>query len=211
MRLTTVKANTENITRSEVSAAHFIPYRCHWNSNTIMTYKDELIRIVKIKGFAFETADDEEIDLKKNSRNNLLKAMSTGNFSLYFHTTRRKEKGFPDGEMPDTFSQKINQEWKYKHSDDRSFVNEHYITIIRGSDQSSIAAIEGMIKNLQHKADKSSWEYDMQAAFEEIEEMTERVLNGFGNYGAELLGLVETEKCVISEPLGFLSRLVNAG
>ena len=211
MRLTTVKANTENITRSEVSAAHFIPYRCHWNSNTIMTYKDELIRIVKIKGFAFETADDEEIDLKKNSRNNLLKAMSTGNFSLYFHTIRRKEKGFPDGEMPDTFSQKINQEWKYKHSDDRSFVNEHYITIIRGSDQSSIAAIEGMIKNLQHKADKSSWEYDMQAAFEEIEEMTERVLNGFGNYGAELLGLVETEKCVISEPLGFLSRLVNAG
>ncbi len=211
MLLNTVKANTENISANEVSIAHFIPYRCHWNSDTILTYQDELVRVIKVRGFAFETADDEEIDLKKNSRNNLLKAMSTGNFSLYFHTIRRKEKGFPDGNMPDSFSQKVNQEWKYKHSDDRSYVNEHYITIIRGKEKSSIAFIERFIKMLQHKADKSSWEYDMQAAFEEIEEMTERVVNGFANYGAELLGLVETEKGILSEPLEFLARLVNAG
>jgi len=93
MRFATVKANTEKTASAEVSMAHFIPYRCHWNNNTLLTYKDELVRIVKIKGFAFETADDEEVDLKKNSRNNLLKAMSSGNFSLYFHTIRRKEKG----------------------------------------------------------------------------------------------------------------------
>ena len=50
--------------------------------------------LLQIKGFAFETADDIDIDLKKNARNNLLKGMASGNFSLYFHTFRRKEKGF---------------------------------------------------------------------------------------------------------------------
>ena len=45
---------------------------------------EELVRVIKIKGFAFETADDVDIDLKKNSRNNLLKGMASGNFSLYF-------------------------------------------------------------------------------------------------------------------------------
>ena len=108
MRFTTVKASKEKITKGEISASHFIPYKCHWNSNTILTFEEELIRVIKIKGFAFETADDIDIDLKKNGRNNLLKGMASGNFSLYFHTVRRKEKSFPDGDMPNAFSETLS-------------------------------------------------------------------------------------------------------
>ena len=72
MRLSTLKPAKEKVTKYEVSAAHFIPYKCHWNSDTILTYKEELVRVIKIKGFAFETADDADVDLKKNARNNLL-------------------------------------------------------------------------------------------------------------------------------------------
>ncbi len=211
LRLSTVKPSKEKVIKYEVSEAHFIPYKCHWNSNTILTYKEELVRVIKIKGFAFETADDIDIDLKKNARNNLLKGMASGNFSLYFHTLRRKEKGFPDGDMPDLFSQRVNREWAAKHSDDRTFINEHYFTIVRGSDKSGAAVLEHIAKKLQHKADKSSWENYMREAFDELDEMTERILNGFGNYGPELLGLSENENCITSEVLEFLSRLVNCG
>lgn len=211
LRLSTVKPAKETVTNYETSAGHFVPYRCHWNSNTILTYKEELIRVVKIKGFAFETADDIDIDLKKNARNNLLKGMSSGNFSLAFHTTRRKEKGFPDGEMPDNFSKRVNKEWANKHSDDKTFINEHYFTIIRGPDKSGAAVLEHLAKKLQHKADKSSWETYMKEAFDELDEMTERILNGFSNYGSELLGIVENDGVVTSELLEFLSRLVNCG
>ncbi len=209
MRLLTVKPSKEKIAKGEISAAHFIPYKCHWNSDTILTKKEELLRVIKIKGFAFETADDIDIDLKKNARNNLLKGMSSGNFSLYFHTIRRKEKGFPDGEMPDLFSKRVNDEWAARHSDSRTFVNEHYFTLIRGSDTSSVAILENMAKKLQHKTDKSSWENFMREAFDELDEMTERILNGYGNYGPRVLGIVEGEDGVTSEILEFLSRLVN--
>jgi type IV secretion system protein VirB4 len=211
LRLSTIKAEKEKVTKYETSAAHFIPYRCHFNSDTILTYKEELIRVIKIKGFAFETADDVEIDLKKNARNNILKGMASGNFSLYFHTVRRKEKGFPDGEMPDNFSKRINQEWAQKHSDDKTFINEHYLTLIRGSDKSGAAVLEHLAKQIQHKADRSSWEDYMREALDELDEMTERILNGFGNYGPELLGIVENDGVVTSELLEFLSRLVNCG
>jgi type IV secretion system protein VirB4 len=211
MRLSTVKPSKEKITKGELSAAHFIPYKCHWNSDTILTKKEELVRVIKIKGFAFETADDIDIDLKKNARNNLLKGMSSGNFSLYFHTIRRKEKGFPDGEMPDLFSKRVNDEWAARHSDSRTFINEHYFTLIRGSDSSSVAILENMAKKLQHKTDKSSWENYMREAFDELDEMTERILNGYGNYGPRVLGIVEGEDGVTSEILEFLSRLVNCG
>ena len=93
MRLSTVKTKKHKVAQKEVSMAHFIPYKCHWNSNTILTYDEKLIRVIKIKGFAFETADDIDIDLKKAARNNLLKGMASGNLGLYFHTIRRKEKG----------------------------------------------------------------------------------------------------------------------
>ena len=53
LRFTTLKAKKEKVAAGEVPMAHFIPYRCHWNSNTILTYNEELIRVVKIKGFAF--------------------------------------------------------------------------------------------------------------------------------------------------------------
>lgn len=211
LRLRAVRPEKEKVAKYEVSAAHFIPYRCHWNSDTILTYKEEFIRVIKIKGFAFETADDVDIDLKKNARNNLLKGMATGNLSLYFHTIRRKEKGFPDGEMPDAFSNRVNEEWAAKHSDSKSFINEHYLTIIRGQDTSGIAVIENMAKKIQHKTDRLAWENYMRECFEELDEMTERVLNGFSNYGAQILGMVETEDGVHSELLEFLARLANAG
>jgi type IV secretion system protein VirB4 len=211
MRFTTLKPKNEKITKGEVSAAHFIPFRCHFNSNTLLTYKEELVRIIKIKGFAFETADDIDIDLKKSSRNNLLKGMAAGGFSLYFHTIRRKEKGFPDGDMPDSFSARVNEEWLKKHSSDKSFINEHYLTIIRGADKSGAAVLEHMAKKLQHKTDKTSWENYMREMYDELEEMTERILNGYGNYGAQLLDLGENEDAVTSELLEFLSRIVNCG
>lgn len=211
LKFHTTRPNKEKITKREVSAGKFIPYRCHWNYNTILTDKDDLIRVIKIKGFSFETADDVNVDSKKHARNNLLKGMSSGNFSLYFHTFRRKEKGFPDGIMPNYYSARLNQEWASKHSDDRCFINEHYITITRGSGKSSIDKIQSLAKKIQHGTDKSSWENDIQESYSELEEITERVLNGFSNYGARLLEIYENEDGIFSELLEFLSRLVNCG
>ena len=211
LRLTTAKPEKEKIAKSEISASNLIPYKCHWNSNTLLTKDESLVRVIKIKGFAFETADDIEIDLKKASRNNLFKGMSSGEFSLHFHTIRRKEKGFPDGEMTDVFSKQLNKEWSLKHSDDKTFINEHYLSIIRGHDSSVVAKLKQTLQKLQHKTDRLAWENYMRESFDEIDELTIRVLNGFSSYGAELLGIVENEDGIFSELLEFLGRITNCG
>jgi type IV secretion system protein VirB4 len=211
LRIFTCKPSKANIVKNEASVSNFIPYKHHWNSNTILTKDEELLRVIKIKGFAFETADDIDVDLKKNARNNLLKGMASGNFSLHFHTFRRKEKGFPDGDMSDIFSERVNREWMAKHSDSRSFVNEHFITIIRGKNKGGIAKIESILKGFQHKTDKSSWENYMRESYEELEEITERVVNGFSNYGAEILDIEANNGVITSQILDFFARIVNCG
>ena len=77
---------------------------------------------------------------------------------MYFHSIRRKEKAFPDGEMTDVFSDRVNREWSAKHNTDKSFVNEHYLTIIRGQDKSTVAMLQQAAQKIQHKTDKGAWE-----------------------------------------------------
>lgn len=210
MKFKKTTPKNEKMSRHETSASNFIPYKCLYNSDTILTKDDRLIRVVKIKGFSFETADDIDVDLKKEARNNLLKGMAVGTLSLYFHTVRRREKGFPDGVMPDRFSKDLNQKWGDRHTD-QSYVNEHYISIIRGRDTSSTAKLENIIKSVQQTADVSAKDKELAEAYNEVDEMTQRVLNGFSNYGAEILGLSETEDGIYSDLLGFLCQLVNPG
>jgi type IV secretion system protein VirB4 len=62
--------------KREVSAAEFIPYDYHWDKETIITKKKELLQIIKMDGFSFETADDDIVDMKKMVRNSLYKSMA---------------------------------------------------------------------------------------------------------------------------------------
>ncbi len=211
MQFSIIKSKKESVIHRETSAAKFIPYKSHFNHNTLLTKKDELLRVIKIKGFSFETADDVDVDLKKNTRNNLLKSMAQSSFSLHFHTIRRKEKAFPDGEMSDDFSRQLNQNWSSRHSDDKCFVNEHFLTIVRGQVQGGIIGAINLVNQAQQKTSKAAWEEYIKEAYGELEEMTERILNGFSNYSPQLLEVIETEDGFQSEILNFFGRIINCG
>ncbi len=211
MQFSIIKSKKESLINRETSAAKFIPYKSHFNHNTLLTKKDELVRVIKIKGFSFETADDIDVDLKKNTRNNLLKSMAQSSFSLHFHTIRRKEKAFPDGEMPDDFSKQLNQNWSLRHSDDKCFVNEHFLTIIRGQVQGGVIGAINLVNQAQQKTSKAAWAEYIKEAYGELEEMTERILNGFSNYSPQLLEVIETDDGFQSEILNFFGRIINCG
>ena len=66
------RAKKANYSRLEVAASSFMPYEYHWDNETIVTRKKEFVQIIKLDGFSFETADDEDVDMKKMVRNSLL-------------------------------------------------------------------------------------------------------------------------------------------
>ena len=195
----------------ETSSSIYIPYKCFWNSNTVLLKNNAFLRIIKIKGFSFETADDEDIDIKKEARNNLFKGMVSGNIGLYFHTIRKKKEAFPEGEMTNAFAKRINDEWKIRHDGDRSFANEHYLSIIRKDDTQGLAKAATFFKRLRNKIDEKAKIRNMRENFIEMEEITSRILNGLSNYGVELLDAIETNNGIFSEVCNFLGSLVNCG
>ena len=131
LQLKHAKTHSQKIINNEYSASNFIPYACHYNSDTILLENKSLLRVIKVSGFSFETADDDDLEIKKNLRNSLFKGMGQGTFEMMFHTIRRRQEAYPDGKMPNVFSQYTDDEWRYRHGDKHTFINEHYISIIK--------------------------------------------------------------------------------
>ncbi|PIR37403.1 MAG: type IV secretion system protein VirB4 [Alphaproteobacteria bacterium CG11_big_fil_rev_8_21_14_0_20_39_49] len=208
------RTQKDKYVKKEFSESFFIPYRYHWNRSTIMTEDESLVQVVKLGGFSFETADDEDVDIRKNIRNLLFKGIGAGRVSLYFHLVRRRKSTFQvdDGHnMPPGFATYLEDQWREKHINHQSFINEIYITIVRKSSRSGVAAFESMFEKLQQTADKSLWAKTMFEGYEELDEMTSRLVSTFRDYKPKVLGVVERRGVVYSEILEFLGTLVNCG
>ncbi|MFZ8864700.1 MAG: VirB4 family type IV secretion/conjugal transfer ATPase [Rickettsiales bacterium] len=211
LNLKKIRTNKQKFINNEYSATNFLPYICHYNSNTLLMTEGRLMRVIKVKGFSFETADDEDLENKKSLRNALFKGMGSGSFSMMFHTIRRRQRAYPDGNMPNLFSQYADEEWRYRHGDKHSFINEHYVTIIRKKDKSTTALLGNVLKAIEKKTDKNAWIRELQDNYDELDEMTDRMLNAYASYGAELLGTKNTKNGPFSEILEFLGSLINCG
>jgi type IV secretion system protein VirB4 len=214
LKLSRPQTNKNKYAKKEYPQSEFVPYKYHINRNTILTKDESLVQVVKLGGFSFETADDEDVDIRKTIRNLLLKGIGAGAVSLYFHTVRRRKSTFEENEghsMPPGFATYLEDQWREKHINQKSFINELYITIIRKNKKQGVAAIEGFLEKLQNRADKNLWAKTMWGGIEETGDMSSRILSTFRDYKPKLLGVVETENGVYSEILEFLAMLVNCG
>lgn len=219
-KLLKTAAAKEQHSKKEKAVADFIPYKGHWDKNTILTKSNGLLQVIKVGGFSFETADDEDLDIRKGIRNSLLKNMASGNVTLYFHTVRRRkplmEKNAdysvdPTVQTSKDFISYLEDEWQRKNSGSDSYFNELYVSILYEPDKEGAAVIEYMFTKLRQKGNKGVWENDMREMHESMTEMTTRVLNTLRDYDTKLLGVRKTKDGVFCELSEFLGTLVNCG
>lgn len=195
----------------EVPASTFVPYHHHWDRETIVTHKKEFIQIIKLDGFSFETADDEDVDMKKMVRNSLLKSMADGTFAVWFHTIRRRQSAYPGGKQPPGFAAYVDRQWREKHHSKDSYINEIYITVVRKADTKGAAKVHHFMKKASEAGNKALQIETMRETQKELTEAVGRLVSTLRDYGARLLSTYENEHGVFSEPMEFLARLINCG
>lgn len=202
------------VASKEFSESFFIPYKYHFNSTTVVGDDDSLYQVIKLEGFSFETADDEDVDIRKNIRNLLFKGIGAGQISLYTHTVRRKKKAFnqiKSHSMPEGFAAYLEEKWREKHINHQSFVNDLYITIIRKNQKSGVSGIEGFLEKLRHKADNKSWSKSIWEGYEELQEISSRIITTLRDYKPKLLGVRKENGVMYSEICEFFATIVNCG
>jgi type IV secretion system protein VirB4 len=198
--------------KSEISQSIFIPFKGHWDRNIVLTKSSELCIVIKVEGFAFETADDEDLDIKKIILNTLFKSIAGGNYALYFHIIRRREFSHVKGEFDNVFSKELNEKWNEKHSKKESFTNDLYITVIRKQDKDGAASSAvNMFQGLMKAADKSLGDIELIEGAKALRDIASRLMGSLKSYKPKLLGIRETSVGKYSEPLELFSMLLNGG
>ncbi len=211
LKLTKRAVKNKAYSKREVSESSFIPYQALWDSNTAITKNGEFLVAIKLDGFSFETADDEDLDMKKVVRNTLFKSIGTANYAMWFHIIRKRQQVELEGEFDEVFTNELNREWLEKHQSEETFANELYITIVRKKDDSAVGAFSDIINSLVHKADKTAAHAAMRDAHKELMEITTRFMGSLKPYAPRLLGLRDTSNGTFSELIEFFAQLVNAG
>lgn len=219
-KLFKTRATKDNIASREKHVSKFIPYDCHWDKNTILTSTNSLLQVVKVNGFSFETADDEDLDIRKNIRNSLLKNMASGNITVYFHTIRRKKPVVnksddfsidPTVKTSKSFIDYLEAVWHEKNASSDSYFNEFYVSILYEPDKEGAAVFEYLVNKIRQSSDPTLWENDMREMQESLQEMSSRVLTTLRDYDAKLLGVVQTSSGIYCEICEFLATLINCG
>ncbi len=196
------------VARRELRESEFIPYSCHYDEHTILTKSGDLLQVIKIDGLAFETADPQWLNFQKDLRNTMLRSIAKSEFALYFHTIRRRQGIYPQGEFPEGFSRTLNEAWKKKHEGLELYVNDFYITILHKAKGAGIAGLKGRIESWLKRSNAEA-NQALQLACKELSSVSARFLANLKDYGARLLGLVEGEQAAYSEPARFFSQLIN--
>jgi type IV secretion system protein VirB4 len=198
----------------EYSESGFIPYKFLWNERTVLLKDDSLLQVVKLGGFSFETADDEDVDIRKTIRNTLLKGLGgSADIALMFHVVRRRYNVFgrdSENNMPPGFPEYMERQWRDKHKSHHSFINELYVSIIRKK-STATNKMEEMLEKLREKTDKTQRFLALKEAAQDLDEVSQRIVATLRDYKPKILSVRKSKYGYFSEILEFLGVLINGG
>lgn len=197
------------IAEREVTAASFIPYARHYNDTTLKTKAGYLLKVIKIEGLPFETADQIDLNTRKNIRATLLRGISNSRFAVYHHTIRRRVSDKLDGLFENDWCRELDKAYQDKLSKKNMFVNEQYITIIRRPPQSKIGIMANISGILFSSVDRTAKEQKDQENAKALNEAVNNIVSTLEPYKPRVLSVIDTDNGAFSEPLSFLSYLVN--
>lgn len=188
----------------EASAAKHLPYSHHVDDRTVATHDGRLMQFIRLRGLLFETADSDELNYRAELRDAMLRAIGTSRFAIYHHILRRRIDVELEGEFPDNFSAELNRRWKARQTAKQLYTNELILSVVRRPLQGKI----GLLDRLRSGRGRASSE----TANNDLRQLTSAVdglMSALAAYGPDLLSVYRDGDAWFSEPLEFLSTLLN--
>jgi type IV secretion system protein VirB4 len=191
----------------EQAAGKHLPYARHVDDHTIETRDGLLMQVIQLRGLLFETADSDELNYRKRLRDAVLQSIGSSRFAIYHHIIRREAEVELQAGYPDSFSRRLDQAWKARLSGRKLYVNDLFLTLVRRPIQGRIGALDRLQKRFGRAvvSQPAAARFEFQA----LEQARDGLLAALASYEPRVLGVYETRQGPCSEPLEFLSYLLN--
>ncbi len=196
--------------QSEVE--EFIPYAAHYDEDTIITKNGELMEVIKITGFNFETlreGDDNISPLRAIIRETIMKHVESDEVAVWIHTMRRKRDISPSGEFEEGFCKDLHNKWVEKNGWDKQYVNELYITFLGEGENINITDPRVLARSLTPEKELGKRYEALVRSAKKLDTVTRKVMKDLTKFGAKKLTVYQKGGVYYSEILGFISKLMN--
>lgn len=202
-----MRSASEPAEKEKPIGAH-LPWSHHVDECTIATHDGRWMQFLRVGGLAFETVDGEELNYRAELRDAMLRALGSSRFAVTHHIVRRRVDPDLPGDFPDSFCEKLDARWRERLATRELYVNELIIGIIRRPFQGKAGIAEKIsswfTKNIDDGSAQSSND------LRQLDAAVEAVMASLAGYGVRRLECYEVDGILYSEPLEFLSALVNA-
>lgn len=189
----------------EKPAGDHLPYARHVDDHTIETRDGLLIQVIALRGLLFETADTEELNYRKRLRDATLQAIGTSRFALYHHIVRRRVDPSAAAAQPDPFSQRLDAAWVARLAGKRLYVNELFLTLVRRPLPGRLGVLDRLRGAFAAGGERSDVAQEVRA----LDAARDTLMAALGSYAPRLLSVYDSDAGACSEPLEFLSTLLN--
>jgi type IV secretion system protein VirB4 len=186
----------------EKRAKDMLPYARAIDSCTLATRDGQLVRVIHLAGFAFETAETQELNYRKNVRDTLLRGLASSRLSIGAHVIRHMVRPQLDGHFSNSFARRLDDAWRDRLSGRRLFANDLFLTVTR-KPAISRRGLFGVGASKTWTAASGVRER------RELDAATTSILSALQPYGARLLSTYESEGVAHSEVLEFLALLFD--
>lgn len=193
-----------NRQKVELEAQANIPWAYHVTHNMIKTTDGDFLAVIKCGGASFSTADQEDIDAWHQQLNSLIRNITDERLALWTHLVRRQMVSYPEGDIEQPFASSLKEQHKEAISEKPMRLNEMYITVLYRSKPSKairwLSKLETNIEVIRAAEDEAQ---------EKLKETLDVLLSGLKRYHPALLSTYESNDVLYSQPVTFLSSLIN--
>lgn len=197
---------------NERSVSKFIPYTALVSPTTIVTANGDFLRIWKVEGISFETAEVEDVLRRKDELNMLLRSLGSLHTAIWTHQVRRRVSDRLHATFSNEFSTRINERYYEALAGEDAdgnasmMANELYVTLI-------YRPAPTRVDKLNRKGAKRSLGEiieDREASIAKLDELARELEAGLRRYNATpLTSYKNADGVEFSQPLEFLNFLLT--
>ncbi|MFN0024077.1 MAG: VirB4 family type IV secretion/conjugal transfer ATPase [Parvularculaceae bacterium] len=184
-----------------------LPYIGHIDDATVALKDGMLIQVILLDGFPFETAETDELNYRLALRETMLRSIGNARIGLYHHIVRRRTNAGLDASFDDPFSRWLDQRWRNRIGAKRLYVNDLFLTLVYRPSIGKVGLLDRLGDRARQagRAGLAGRDRDVRV----LDGVRESLLASLKPYGPRTLGRYDGAGGTCSEPLEFLSLLLN--
>jgi type IV secretion system protein VirB4 len=189
--------------KREVRAGSRLPYARHLDERTLLLRDGAMLRAIHLQGLPFETESTDALNHHQAVREVLLRSVLDARFVVVHHIVRHEVAASLDGAFDDPFAADLQARWKARLAENRLFVNDQYLTVIRRPARGKSGWAERLGRRMQDSV--ASQAEDLRL----LDGAATALVTGLQAYGARALGVHKVHGVRYCETLALLSALYN--